>query len=126
MPKPIVAVVRDEHGNTFLRMSGEVTVVWVHPDADDNDRVFEVTRREPMRKLQRYLGRLSTWGNDQDEIQKKAEAEVNAIIDRGFWREHMDKLFADPPGTRQHRRKHTAETRTRGKSGSRRASGLPI
>lgn len=103
MSKPIVAVVTDETG-TYLRMSGEVTVVWVYPNAKD-DRVFEVARRETTASLKRFLGDRKSWGHDQDDIQKQAEKKMGSLglIEPG--RAHLRKLYAlAPPVLRANKR----------------------
>lgn len=72
MTKPIVALVVDKYGNHFVRLSSDVTMVWVHEDHPD-DRVFEVRRREPANEFLAYLGDRSTWGHSEDDRQKALE-----------------------------------------------------
>lgn len=78
MTKPVVALVVDKYGNHFVRLSGDVTMVWVHEDHPD-DRVFEVLRHEPANELLACLGDRSSWGHSEDERQKALEVTLSNL-----------------------------------------------
>lgn len=73
--KPLVAIVFDEDGNPAVRVSGDVTVVWVD-ERRPHDRVFETTHQEDMDELRAFVGDPNTWGRSGDARQKRLEIQM--------------------------------------------------